>query len=375
MDPVGRRSALFGSAALVIVLGLAGCGEDGTTGEAQDATSGATRIAYSLEGPGNLTIVGTQLVWSTAHFDASGDPELDQQFASWRGALWRKPLAGGAKKKVDETVGAVTSTAVLGSKLLVVDSTYMGITSYSVTKGTSTDFYNDYSHFPDGSEELYSLGAVAAGPSGVYVTRPESEVMRIGIDGSSATVFAKTFKTGWLESAERIVVLPDAVVWSAQKQGDTGSTYNLYRASTEGSDATPKKLASFDAPITALATDGTDVFVAIATLRDEPGRIVVARGSAKPTTLVADQPHPDNMIWDARFGLFFSDWKGGVLLAPAKAIAEGAEVEPAVVIETSEVTSIAVGRDHLYVARDPGEINEKKGEILRWSLADVVPSR
>ena len=198
------RTALHRAVTSLALFGLvSGCGaDDVVTGDDAYATAGATRIVKSLEGPGNLVVVGDQLVFSTAHFDASGDPELDQQFASWRGTVWKRPLAGGTKTKVHDTVGAVLSTAQIGKSLLVVDSGYFGVTKLTFPGGKETDFYNDFSHFPDEAEELPSLGGVAVGESGVYVTRPGSEVLHMGTDGSNVTTFAETWKSGWAEAAE-----------------------------------------------------------------------------------------------------------------------------------------------------------------------------
>jgi hypothetical protein len=361
---------------LVFVGLVAGCGADdgsAVTGDDAYATAGATRIVKSLEGPGNLAIVGDSLVFSTAHFDASGDPELDQQFASWRGTLWQRPLAGGAKKKVADTVGAVMSTASVGKSLLVVDSGYLGVTKITFPSGKETDFYNDFSHFPDEGEDLPTLGGVAAGKSGVYVTRPGSEVLHMNTDGSKVTTFAKTWKSGWVESAEKVVVTDEAVFWTTDKQGETGSTYNLYRATLGTTAPKPVKLASYDGQIRSLATDGENAFVAVEKKGDTDGFIAVATPTSKSArTLVAAQSHADNLVYDERFGLFFSEWATGVLLVDEASLDSAGEQSAEVVLPVKNVTSLAVGKTDLYVADDPGEINEKKGEILRMSLSKLA---
>lgn len=355
-------------------VGLAsGCVEDDVvTADDANVTAGATRIAKSLEGPGNLAIVGDSLVFSTAHFDASGDPELDQQYASWRGTVWKRPLAGGAKEKVADTVGAVMSTAHVGKSLLIVDSGYNGVTKITFPSGKETDFYNDYSHFPDEGEEMSTLGGVAAGKSGVYVTRPGSELLRMNTDGSGVTTFAKTWKSGWVEYAQKVVVTDGAVFWTTDKQGETGSTYNLYRATLGTTAPKPIKIASYTGQIRSLATDGQNAFVAVEKKGDSNGFIAVATQTSKTAkTLVADQEYADNLVYDERYGLFFSEWKTGVLLVDDEAIAAGGEQTAEVVLPVKNVTSIAVGKTDLYVADDPGEINEKKGEILRLPLSKV----
>ena len=89
------RTLSLAALAAITSLALFGCGDDAPVSSSEDVTAKATTIAKSLEGPGNLTVVTDRLVWSTAHFVASGDPELDQQFAFWQGELWSKPLGSG----------------------------------------------------------------------------------------------------------------------------------------------------------------------------------------------------------------------------------------------------------------------------------------
>src|SRR5439155_23670523 len=146
---------------------------------------------------------------------------------------------------------------------------------------------------------------------------PGSEIMSMSHDGSNVTTFAKTWKSGWVEMAEKIVVAEGAVFWSSQQEGEKGSTYNLYRASLAGAH-TPKKIATFDGEITALASDGAHVFIGTADGVNFPykGEIDVAPadGSAAPRTLVAATAHPDNLVYDDRFGLLFTEWSDGVEL-------------------------------------------------------------
>lgn len=357
-------------AAALFALPLTACDEAPTTGDEADLTAKGTRIASSLEGPGNLQIVNGTLVFSTAHFDASGDPELDQEFASWRGALWQKPLSGGSKKKVADTVGAVISTAVSGKSLLVVDSTYFGVTRFTVPGDKESDFYNDFSHFPDEGEEAPTLGAVAVGASGVYVTRPGSEVMRMKADGSDVKTFAKTWKSGWVERAQEIVVAGDAVFWSSEQEGEQGSTFNLYRASASG--GAPKKLATFKNRVRSLASDGDVVAIAIEAGHGLKGEVevVAADGKSQPRALVKDAS-PDHLRFDDRFGLLYADWNTGVVRVSREALDAGGAVEPAVVVEIDAPTSFVLSDKDLYVSSDPGEINEKKGAIFRYSLSKL----
>src|SRR6185436_5034872 len=176
-----------GSIALLSLLLMAapitmGCVADSADADEADATANATTVVKSLEGPGGLAVVGDQLIYSTAHFVASGDPELDQEFAYWTGELNVRPLDGGKKTKLGDTAGAVWNVLVRQGSILVLDSGYNGITKYAMPSGKESDFYNDYSHFGDEGESQ-TLGGVAAEGGDVFVTRAGSEVMRMQSDG------------------------------------------------------------------------------------------------------------------------------------------------------------------------------------------------
>ena len=120
------------------------------------------------------------------------------------------------------------------------------------------------------------------------------------------------------------------------------------------------------------STDGDHVFVAIEAHGDEPGAIdVVKAAGGKPKTLVADREHPSHLVYDARFGLFFTTWGKGVELVTNAALGEDAAADPIQVLPTKAVTSLAVGPDHVFVSSDPGETNEKKGELLRLPLSKI----
>jgi hypothetical protein len=362
-----RRVLPFFAASL---LALAGCSAESSSSSSDETAeealgNGATRIAANLEGVDHLVVIGDTLVWSSAHLVASGDPELDQQFAYWQGELWSKGIgASGARRRIGSLSGAVMSTAraASGDELFVVTSGYNGVTKYSVGDGKSWDVYNDYSHFPDDTEDMSStVHGVAVGDGKVWVTRDGSEVMQMASNGSDVKVFAKSFVRGWVESAEKIVVAGDMVFWSSEKQGERGSTYNLYRAKTSG--GSPTKIRSYTKPITSLASDGTRVYIAM------QGEIQVAPvdGGAAPRTLVANQPSPDNLVVD-ELGLFFTEYQTGqVALVKTADLASDAAVTPLKVLAVRAPTSLALSAKDLYVSANSGGTNEKKGEIQRLS--------
>src|SRR5262249_19474145 len=129
--------------------------------------------------------------------------------------------------------------------------------------------------------------------------------------------------------------------------------------------------ASFAGPVSALATDGKNVFIAIEEHGTTHGEIDVVPGAGgTPKTLVADRAHPSNLVYDARFGLFYTEWSKGVELVPA-ASASGGVATPVKVLAVKAPTSLALGPDHLFVASDPGEPNQKKGELLRYPLSKI----
>jgi hypothetical protein len=140
---------------------------------------------------------------------------------------------------------------------------------------------------------------------------------------------------------------------------------------------TPKKLATYKGPVTSLATDGKQVFVAIGkgyTVGAPPAEIDVlpADGSEPSQLLVTGCQQPDDLTYDERFGLLYTDWgPGNVDLVPIDALDASAPVEPVNVLSGVSPTSIALDEQSLYVASDPGSTNEKKGVIQRYGLSVI----
>jgi hypothetical protein len=353
---------------------LAGCaGDDATTSDEAFIGTGATLIYKSLQHPGNLVATDDRLIYSTAHFVASGDPELDQQFAYWEGALWNKPLPTGARKKLSDTNGAVQATAILDGDLLVINSAYVGVTRYAAD-GDEEDFYNDYSHFPDEGEDYAWLGGIAVTDDAVFITRSGSEVMRVERDGSDAKVFAKAFSSGWVEHAGAIVATERALFWASEQESESGSRYRLYRAEMDGDY---EEVGEWAAPITSIATDDVNVFFALASKGEAPGAIMVvpADSSAEPRVLVADQPSAGDLVYDATLGLFFTEGEKGVVArVPVESTASETAVAAKQVLKVKGPTSIALNGEHLYVAAYPSQtLNQKKGEVWRMSRSKIKP--
>jgi hypothetical protein len=346
---------------------LTGCAAPTVGEESDDVTSGAKRMLSGLKNPDNLFVLGDRLLYSQASFVASGDPELDQEFAYWTGELWSVALSGGKGKKFAETNGAVREVVGLGNDVLVVDSGYNGVTRINAA-GKSTDFYNDYTNFKDEDGDWASVGGIAVGKGAVYITRMQGgEVVRTDTKGGAVTTFAKPPKAGWLEMGEQVLAAGDTVFWSGELQGTQGSTFKLYRATLSGSY---KTLATFKGEIESLATDGTNVFIAIGKSvhsSDKAQIAVVPVSGGTPRTLVSDVTAPSELVYDAKLGLLFTDWTRGVMRVEPAAIAGKGVATPKLVWANKTPTAILPTANELFLATNGGAKgqNDPKGEIWR----------
>jgi hypothetical protein len=104
------------TAALVSLIGAFGCvGADDGDAYEQDLSK-ATTIARGLGRPDSLTLLGDHVYFGQNKFIASGDPELDQQFAYWTGKFSRVATTGGARELISEGL-PIAKVRKVGSKL------------------------------------------------------------------------------------------------------------------------------------------------------------------------------------------------------------------------------------------------------------------
>ena len=77
---------------------LGGCAaDDGATalvGGDEAALTEAKTLAHGVTNPSGMTVAGNHIYFGSNHFVASGDPELDQEYAYWEGKYARVPLTG-----------------------------------------------------------------------------------------------------------------------------------------------------------------------------------------------------------------------------------------------------------------------------------------
>lgn len=354
------RLATFALAALVAAP-LAGCTAGDSGADEEDAIAGLTHAHTGLQNPDAMFVAGDKLVYSQAHFIASGDPELDQEFAHWEGELWSVAVKGGSGKRIAKLVGAAREIVGLGGDMLVVDSGYIGVSKFSPS-GDESDFYNDYSMF--GDDENAFIGGVAVAKDAVYITRSGSEVLRAGLKGGKPTTFAKTWKSGWAEHAEQVAVAGDAVFWSSAKEGDKGGEFRLYRATSGGGY---DLVGTFAGEVRDLASDGTSVFIAVAATNAKAGEVAVvpAKGGTI-RTLVADTASPGNLTYDAKLGLLFTESSRGVLRVEPGALGGKAVATPSTVLKIKNASALALSPAYLFIATNNNNgQNEKKGDIWR----------
>lgn len=355
---------VLATAALPACAGADEPAADASSETEENLSGGATLIAKGLGGPANFQIVGNNLFYSTSFFVASGDPELDQQMAYWTGESWMKPLAGGAKKRIDEL--GVQATANTGKSVISVQLGGFNVDRLSLPQGTSKNIF----HVTDMSEDPYGpISAIAYGSGRVYIGQEDGTIVSVTNEGADKQAFITTPRHGdYQETISKLTVAGDQLVWATiQSKSAGGHVSRLYRAPLGGSRHTATALGEIDdVSATSLVSDGTSAYAGIAGSNGGYILRLPLSGSARATRVVEDYA-PDELVMDDT-GLFYSVTAKGIFMVPKDKLAAGTTTSKRV-YSAKSVNAFALDRTDLYVGISPGHPNQKKGEIHKLPRA------
>jgi hypothetical protein len=163
----------------------AGEGEDATIEEANLDARHVKTLAKDRPYPGDMIVAGSKVYWSESRQVASGDPDLDQQFAYWTGTLYSYDVGRSRTPKELNQLGSPLRGAVqVGSAIYLT-------TASGVAKTTAEDLdlgkawkeiYSDHNHFEVDEEIDVAASSIDGGRA--YVLRDSGDVVSVKLDGS-----------------------------------------------------------------------------------------------------------------------------------------------------------------------------------------------
>lgn len=264
------------------------------SGEEQDLVKSKV-LVRNVSSPSGLIAAGGYVYFGANKFVASGDPELDQQFAYWTGKFSRVPVAGGAREIVED-LGPIARVQRAGTKLLYgrPDGCWINSIEAAGAVKSSKEIYREEECDPEvvsgiagfnvADDKLviahYDGEILVGSPSGAGVKKVGA--VKIGDWGDIVSDFAVADGNAFILTRANIDNRPVAIHKVALATGKDSKVVdfetrpsalhsdgkNLYIVDganvlllTPGS-STPKTIASGFENIAALASDGKDLFVA-----------------------------------------------------------------------------------------------------------------
>lgn len=142
-------------------------------------------IAKDRAYPDDLVVSGDKVYWSESRQVASGDPDLDQQFAYWTGTLFSYNVARSrAPKQLNELGSPLRGAVQVGSAIyLTTASGISKTTAQDLDDGKAwSEVYSDHDHFEIDEEIDVSGSAIDGGRA--YVLRDSGDLVSVKLDGS-----------------------------------------------------------------------------------------------------------------------------------------------------------------------------------------------
>ena len=311
-----RTLGLLAVLASVSLVTLAGCADSEPASNGGESTaadlsgSSAKVLAKDLPYPGDLTFANGKLYWSQAVQVASGDPELDQQFAYWTGSMWSFNVTHSSNaKKLAELPSPVKKITTAGDTIWITQAGF-------VSKTTAEDLdakrewktvYQDVSHFDIDEEEEIASSAIANGR--VYVLRTTGEIVSVKTDGSD---FQKHVKSS--AYASNLFVSGDYGLWVTASD-DQPYERAVFQANLSSASPRPKRIATIHDSATAFVQDGDTVYFGTQSKPNEPagGAIMKMKlgSNAAPEPVVQGLAHTRAVALDGD-QLLFTGKKGAV---------------------------------------------------------------
>lgn len=264
----------------------------------EQALTEAKPLAKGIANPSALAKIGDQVYFGSNTFVASGDIELDQQFAYWTGTFHRVGIGGGRATKVAE-IGPVQTVRAVGSRVLYNMGGGCWISQVETSGGASSSVWTLPECEPESGTSILGFDITKSGKllavsdDAVWIGKPSGQDMkklaelRIGDWGSTIEAYALTEDAVYLVTPPYLRTgnhdLPQAIHrvdlatgtitklldLAARPDNFTSDGKNLFWSEggtkvvllAAGATA-PKTIAQNLGQIITLASDGSRVFVA-----------------------------------------------------------------------------------------------------------------
>ncbi len=307
------------------------------------ATAGKT-ITRGLQHPAGLVVTDKHVYFSTNRFIASGEPELDQQFAYWDGKYSRVPLAGGARELLEES--PISRVRRSGKKLFMAtgSSCWISVLDTGATPPKSKIIYTDEDCTGEGGGEPTAFEVT---DNKFIVVRHDGEV-RVGkLDGTAMRKVA-TFTFGDYAGFISGEALADDKIFVVTHRGFTGPRGAVLPQTifsvpiSGGAPKTVKKFATDEHAVENFVSDGTNIY-----FTQNEKLFIVRAGSDDPKPLDEGFGHVTDLAIDGT-NVYVADSKRNAIYVVKDVLENPAPHKK--LADVKGISSIAVSDGKLFYA-------------------------
>lgn len=300
---------------------MLGCSADVAPVEADEqALTEAKVLARGITSPSGLAVAGNHIYFGSNTFVASGDAELDQEFAYWEGKFARVPLTGGRQELVAD-VGPISLVKASGAMLYYAMPQGCWIGKLDTAKAGAPKPQGIYQYEACETDTGRGIQHFDIADRAIYIVEDDGKIVRTDLNGKNAKSIGQSLVSGWGGTVASAALGRDAMFIATNTSGappaiyrvaldtgraskvmQTGKTIydletdgeNLFWAAEDGSIRRLREGATADETIATgfgsivdMAIDGTNVFVADAQrgavyiVADAAGRAVGGAPKAK----------------------------------------------------------------------------------------------
>lgn len=266
-------------------------------------------LAKDRRYPGDLVFADGKIYWSEASQVASGDPELDQQFAYWTGSIYSFNVSRSqSPKKLADIPSPVRKVTTVGDDIYITQAGFVSKTN-AAGLDNHTEWkaiYQDVDHFEINEEDEVASSAVDGGR--VYVLRTTGEVVSVKTDG---TGFKSHVKSG--SYASNLFVSGGTALWVTAS--DQPYERAIYKASVSAANAQAKEVMKVRNDISGFVQDGNDVYFGTQAKPGQAGSGAIMKlsltGNGAPQTVVSGLESVSTIALDGD-KLLFTGRKGTI---------------------------------------------------------------
>jgi hypothetical protein len=363
------RSHLLIVLAAASMMSLAACSAE--TATQADNTADELRsehvkvLAKDRAYPGEMVFAEGKLYWSEAHFVASGDPELDQQFAYWTGEFFSFNVSRSHDPKQVTQFGSPLRA------MQVIDGTAYMTTAGAVTRAPLAQLdtpdswkavYQDYDHFE--IDENVDVTASAIDGGRIYVTRTSGDLASVKLDGSD---FKKLLKSG--SYAGDLAVSGGTAFWTSSS--DDPNTRTLWKANVAASRPEAIKVGQVR-EISSMVATSNGVLYALPNKPGQPGAIMRLGSNGSPEVAVPGIEWVNKIVVDGDALLFTAKIGSAEGLFRIPQAELGANAQPKKLYTLTRASDILPTADAVFVTSTGLDgRNRYDGSVIRIDRAGL----